>query len=33
MTTYYVATLASYVTVEAANETDARELGQAASPS
>ena len=30
MTTYYVATLARYVLVEAANEADARELGQAA---
>ena len=30
MTTYYVATLANYVLVNAANETDARELGRAA---
>jgi hypothetical protein len=30
MTTYYVATLANYVLVDAANETDARELGRAA---
>lgn len=29
MTTYYVATLANYVLVDAANETDARELGRA----
>lgn len=28
MTTYYVATLASYVLVEAVSETDARELGR-----
>ncbi len=30
MTTYYVATLACYVLVEARNETQARELGCAA---
>jgi hypothetical protein len=30
MFTYYVATLANYVLVNAANETDARELGRAA---
>ncbi len=30
MTTYYVATLACYVLVEAGNEADARELGRAA---
>ena len=30
MTTYYVATLARYVLVEAENETQARELGHAA---
>jgi len=30
MTTFYVATLASYVLVEAADETQARELGHAA---
>ncbi len=30
MTTYYVATLANYVLVDAANETAARELGRAA---
>jgi hypothetical protein len=30
MTTYYVATLARYVLVDAANETDARERGHAA---
>lgn len=30
MTTYYVATLANYVLVDAANQTDARELGRAA---
>ncbi len=30
MTTYYVATLANYVLVDAANEIDARGLGHAA---
>lgn len=30
MTTYYVATLARYVLVDAAGETQARELGRAA---
>lgn len=30
MTTYYVATLARYVLVDAADETQARELGRAA---
>ena len=30
MTTYYVATLARYVLVDAENETQARELGHAA---
>lgn len=30
MTMYYVATLANYVLVDAADETDARELGRAA---
>jgi hypothetical protein len=30
MTTYYVATLAAYVLVEAPNESDARERGYAA---
>ncbi len=30
MTTYYVATLATYVLVDAANELQARELGHAA---
>lgn len=30
MFTYYVATLANYVLVNAANEADARELGRAA---
>jgi hypothetical protein len=30
MTTYYVATLARYVLVDAANESDARERGYAA---
>lgn len=30
MTTFYVATLASYVLVDAADETQARELGHAA---
>jgi hypothetical protein len=30
MTTYYVATLANYVLVEAENEAQARELGQVA---
>ncbi len=30
MTTYYVATLANYVLVDATNEIDARQLGRAA---